>query len=552
MQLRHIVAIRTFLRVNFSTRKTLIQLALLIVALSAVAHLTYRAVGAQATGATVGPGLALAGNDAPKSNASSSKAGSILFFHKYVSDSARPDKVNTLLTLTNTNPTDGITVRLIAVHDCIYQDKFINLAANQSRTLLASKEFPDTIGYIMAVAVTPTGAPTQFNWIIGSATVRDWQSFEGSYNAFAVAKRKAGAVTGDGQTFDLNFDGKQFDQLPQVVASDNLQSLTADLTLYSPLPNLTDETGNTFPLLNSTIYDAKGKAYSTEIAGYVCGLYSAASDIWTDQPLNTILKSGPTWATFKATDKYTERKPLPLPTLGVSFSPMSGKPQSGAITLQVLDWLEQFKISVRAVTPNIPAAPESASQDQVDAEGGATGMSESKAGSILFYPRFVAGNRPANTFINLTNTHPAQRARVRVMFSSVAPVPQVDEKILTLEPLQAITLKASDITSGQRGWVMAMAINSGAQAIQFNYLIGSAYVTESSGVVTSFNALAVGKNSTGAVARDVDDIKTATLNFNDVDFDRLPATWALASVTNQNDYNSYLSYNRFSTSCSAA
>jgi hypothetical protein len=187
MQPRHIVSTCTPLL----TGKKVIHIALLLLAFGTLVHLTFSAVAAQSTPVIVGPGLALVGPGAPKTNASSSKAGSILFFHKYASDSTRPDKVNTLLTLTNTNPTDGVTMRLIAVHDCITEEKFINLAANQSRTLLASKEFPNSFGYLMAVAVTPTGAPTQFNWIIGSATVRDWQGFEGSYQAFAVAKRRA-------------------------------------------------------------------------------------------------------------------------------------------------------------------------------------------------------------------------------------------------------------------------------------------------------------------------------------------------------------------------
>lgn len=541
MQPRHIVSNRTHLSIYSIAGKSLLQLALLFVVLSAVAVWSFKTVAARSSAAD-GIGI-------PKTNASSSKAGSVLFFHKYVSDSTSPDKVNTLLTLTNTNPNDGVTLRLIAVHDCTTEDKFINLAANQSRSFLASKEFPNSIGYLMAVAVTPTGAPTQFNWIIGSATVRDWTGFEGSYNAFAVAKRTAGSVTGDTKTFSLDFDGKQFDQLPEVVAADNLQSLSADLTLYSPLPDLTDETGTTYPVLDATVYDAQGKAFSSDINGYVCGLYSAASDIWTDQPLGSIIKSGqPGWASFKALDRVDEKKPKALPTLGVSFSPISGKPQSGAITLQVLDWLEQYTIRLKAVTPTIASAPEVPSQNQIDADGGATGTSESKAGSILFYPRFVSGNKPASTLINLTNTHPAQKARVRLFFTSVAPTPQITEKIITIDPQQAVSIKASDVTSGQRGWVMAMAINSGAQAIQFNYLIGSAYVTETSGVITAFNALAVGKNSEGAVVRDPDDVKTAILKFNDVDFDRLPATWALSAIYNQNDYNSYLSYNRLSNS----
>jgi hypothetical protein len=540
MQSRQVISIHT----SFSARtgKRYLEIALILLALGLIAYLTYRAANAQ----IVGPGVPQVGSAAPKSHASSSKAGSLLFFHKYTSDTRKPDKVNTQITLTNTNPTDGITVRLMAVHDCRIEDRFINLAANQSRTLLATKEFPDSTGHLVAVAVTPTGAPTQFNWLIGSATVLDLQGTEGSYNAFAVAKRTKGAVTGDGKTFDLNFDGKQFDPLPQSVAVDNLQSINADLTVYSPLPKLTDEIGSTNPILEATAYDAKGRPYTTDVNGYVCGLFSVASDIWTDQPLASFIKAGqPGWASFKAADRTDEKNPKPLPVLGVSFSHVSGKPASGAVAMQVLEWLEAFTISLSAKVPDIPAAPETPTTDLVDAVGGATGMSESKAGSLLFYPRFVSGKQGA-TLINMTNTHPAQKARVRLFFNSVAPDPKVSEKIVTIEPQQAISLKVSDVTDSQRGWIMALAINSGAQAIKFNHLIGSVEINEASGVTTTFNALAVGKNSDGAVARDEDDVKTATLKFNDEDFDRLPATWALAAVNNQNDFNSYLSYNRFS------
>ncbi|HEX4946045.1 MAG TPA: HYR domain-containing protein, partial [Blastocatellia bacterium] len=546
MQPRQIVSFRThlFSPLLGGKRRTL-ELMLVLLAASVIGYITFHTVEAQQT--IIGPGVAQVGSAAPKSNASSNKAGSVLFFHKYTSDSTRANKVNTLVTLTNTNPTDGITVRLLAIHDCLTEDKFINLAANQSRTLLISKEFPDSTGALAAVAVTPTGAPVQFNWLIGSATVSDWNGHEGSYNAFAVAKRTAGAVVGDGKTFALNFDGKQYDQLPQTIAVDNLQSPNADLTLYSPTPTLADEGGFVNAVLEASLYDSSGKAYNSKINGYTCGLYSSAADLWLDQPVNRILKGGQQgWASFTASDYSDRAKPKPLPILGVSFSTTTGKPQTGSVTMQVLDWMAQFTITLKAKVPNIPAAPEAPSTNQTDAVGGATGASESKAGSLLFYPRFV-NTAQGKTQLNLTNTHPTQKARVRLFFNVVSPNSKVSEKIITIEPQQALSLNVAESTDGQRGWVMAMAIDSGAQAIKFNYLIGSAQVTESSGVTTIFNALAVGKNSEGAVKREEDDIKTAILNFDDKDFDRLPATWALSALPNQNDYNSYLSYNRFHT-----
>src|SRR5262245_10053013 len=47
----------------------------------------------------VGPGVPQVGSNAPRSSASSSKAGSVLFFHKYTSDTTRSNEVNTLITL---------------------------------------------------------------------------------------------------------------------------------------------------------------------------------------------------------------------------------------------------------------------------------------------------------------------------------------------------------------------------------------------------------------------------------------------------------------------
>src|SRR5262245_56169977 len=90
----------------------------------------------------VGPGIPLVGSNAAKSAASNTKAGSVLFFHKYTSDNANPSGVNTLISLTNANPRDAVTVRLFFVRDCTVINQFVNLAANQTQTLLASAVDP--------------------------------------------------------------------------------------------------------------------------------------------------------------------------------------------------------------------------------------------------------------------------------------------------------------------------------------------------------------------------------------------------------------------------
>src|SRR5262249_58431209 len=115
-------------------------------------------------------------------------------------------------TLTNANPRDSVIVRVFFIHDGVFEDQFITLVANQSRTLVAGKESPNRTGYVMAVAVNTQGLPTQFNWLIGGASLRDNQGHEASYNAFAVAKRSAGPINYNegGQSSSVNFVNKVY------------------------------------------------------------------------------------------------------------------------------------------------------------------------------------------------------------------------------------------------------------------------------------------------------------------------------------------------------
>src|SRR5262249_10476819 len=192
----------------------------------------------------VGPGVPQVGSNAPRSSASSSKAGSVLFFHKYTSDTTRSNEVNTLITLTNSSPRDSVIARVFFIHDGVFEDQFITLVANQSRTLVAGKESPNRTGYAMAVAVNTQGLPTQFNWLIGGASLRDNQGHEASYNAFAVAKRSAGPINYNegGLSSSVKFDNNQYDRLPKVVAVDSLRNqdpalgtaVTTGVALYSP------------------------------------------------------------------------------------------------------------------------------------------------------------------------------------------------------------------------------------------------------------------------------------------------------------------------------
>src|SRR5262249_35295382 len=158
------------------------------------------------------------------------------------------------------------------------------LAANQTRTLMMSIEDPGRTGYIVAVAVNQQGVPTQFNWLIGTASLRDQQGHEVAYNAVGVAKRTGGSVAiADGANFaEINFNGTDYDQLADRIAVDNIQNqdpvvgptqegaTRTDVTVYSPLADLRTN-GSQSLKISATAYDQSGRSYP-QIVDNACGL----------------------------------------------------------------------------------------------------------------------------------------------------------------------------------------------------------------------------------------------------------------------------------------
>jgi hypothetical protein len=498
----------------------------------------------------VGPGVPQVGSNAPKSAIGNGKAGSVLFFHRYTSDSANPSNVNTLVSLTNANPRDGVTLRLFFVRDCTVSSQFLNLAANQTRTLLMSVEDPDKTGYIVAVAVNSQGLPTQFNWLIGTASVRDAAGHEAAYNAVGVAKRTAGAAPSneDSTTAEIKFNDADYDRLPQLIAIDNIQNqdpnvgptpapaVRTDVTVYSPLADLSAP-GATALKITATAYDQSGRPFPTVIENS-CGLNSPVSGVWTNPALNTfILPDNPGWGSFEA----TTAEDAPVPLLGLSLTDGVGAPHRSARHMQVLERLNEFTMKVPVSVPPDPANDRETA-DQPDPVGGALGASEMKAGSALIYPRFATGTH-GESRIHITNTHPTQRTRVRVVFTGLADPTTTTETILNLFPNQTSTIDPAQLAPNQKGWVFALAIDSRALPLNFNHLIGSSQVREQGGGSAGYNALAVAKNSPGSVPRN-DDAQSSDVVFNDEQYDRLPSTLALAALASQSDNTTTLGYAR--------
>ncbi len=519
-------------------RLTLTALLVLVALSAGLIHL--RSAFAQSDNPQVGPGVPNVGSNAQRSAASSSKAGSILFFHKYTSSTQAANNVNTLITLTNAHPTAGVALRLSWVHGCALDTTFITLAGNQTRTLLASSENPNQTGYLMAMAVSATGLPIQFNWLIGSASYKDARGFESNYNAVGVAKRtNGGARTVSEGVAEVLFNNTEYDRLPKQIAVDNLQNqnpqgtggdapLKTDVMVYSPLSNLAT-TASQGLKFNAVLLDQSGRPFP-QVLDSACGLSSAITSLWTETPFNTVVtpvRQG--YATFAANNAGNQ----PVPVLGLSLTESVSGALRNARQMQALSWVDSFRMTVPLVPP--PGAPnDPVTSNQPEAAPNAQGASEMKAGSILLFARFTSGIY-GTTRLSITNTHPTLRARVRLFFTGLVEPVLMNENIVVLNPNQTTTFDANEFAANQKGWVLAVAIDGRAQPTQFNNLIGSAQVNEqTAGLTTGYNALAVAKNSAGAAARNSDGT-TTDLIFDDANYDRLPATLALNGVANQTE-----------------
>lgn len=520
---------------------------LALVAVSLTAWRSAALAALQSEQPQVGPGVPQVGSNAPKSALSNNKAGSVLFFPKYTSDNANPSTTNTLISLTNTNPRDGITVRVFFVRECTTSNIFVNLAGNQTRTLLASSEDPGKTGHIVAVAVNSQGLPTQFNWLIGSASLRDAQGNESTYNAIGVARRKGGAVSIlEGATSaEIKFNDTDYDRLPQLIALDQIapqaggaeaipNAQKTNVAVFSPLADLTS--GAQAAQYTAIAYDQSGRPYP-QIVTATCGLNGSVSSVWTSPSLDSFITEGrPGWGTFAAQIEGT-----PVPVLGLSLTEGVSTPQRSARAMQVLGRLNSFVMKMPLVTPPL-GANDAATSNLPDAINNALGASEMKAGSVLIFPRYTSGIHGSSQ-INITNTHPTQKARVRVFFTGLADATLMNETIIQLFPNQTTTLNVAELAANQKGWILAMAIDNRALPLNFNFLIGSALVREQNGQAAGYNALAVAKNNAGTVPRN-DDVQTSDLKFNDEIYDRLPATLAIAGLPSQLDNQTILGFAR--------
>ena len=297
--------------------------------------------------------VTLKGLTSAASRQSDQKPGSVLFYHRYLSTIGNANANNTTISLTNTSPTLSTKVRMffISASDCSSFEQAVCLSPQQTTTFRMSEFDPGTTGYIVAVACDNQGNPTQFNWLIGNAQLRQLsplnsQYYDATLSALAVAKREAGSVAATSNVAEMAFDDKMYDSLPTQLAADNVpsQGTTASngnatlLSLYRPVSNLAG--GATNAPLTYTINNNTGQSTT---GSQTIGCYAdlRLTSLRLTPTLATILSLGKTgWIRVSTTDNGV--------LLGAQFN--SGQYASSA-NLRAVTYAPDFRISIPIKAP---------------------------------------------------------------------------------------------------------------------------------------------------------------------------------------------------------
>lgn len=267
------------------------------------------------------------------------KPGSVLFFNRYTSNPGNPQQNDTQINITNTHQRDFASIHLFLVDGatCSVADSFINLTPNQTASFLVSDFDPGVTGYMVAVAVD--GGPTKFNYLIGDEYIRESDGRQANLAAVAIAKHSYGSGEDEDGVATLHFDGKEYDQLPNVVALSSFNSQVTDNTevyIYSPAANLATGAASGTTTVFTLVYDDVENVFSTTIRFECYGTIRLSSLRVLGGGLNRIVPAGRTgWIRFNGSGK---------PLLGASIQ--RGPVFMGGHNLHALTLLSNYSISI--------------------------------------------------------------------------------------------------------------------------------------------------------------------------------------------------------------
>src|SRR5262249_7045370 len=111
------------------------------------------------------------------------------------------------------------------------------------------------------------------------------------------------------------------------------------------------------------------------------------------------------------------------------------------------------------------------------------------------------------------------------------------DNVLCLTANQTASFTTGDLDPGTAGYIVAVATDENGCPIKFNYLIGDEYLKFASGHEGNLGAEVVGAIE-DLRCNDVSPL--TTLNFNDIQYGRLPATIAVDNIQSRVDGNDTL------------
>ncbi|MBI1763179.1 MAG: hypothetical protein HYR56_17265 [Acidobacteria bacterium] len=277
------------------------------------------------------------------------KPGSLLFFTRYTSSASNAARENTQLSLTNTNPGTSALVRLFLVNSstCEVSNFTLCLAAQQTVSFALSDLDPGVKGYIMAVATDAGGRPTDFNWLIGQAVVKQplgGRNVSALLKAYTVAKRKEGIVTADGNNqAEMIFDNVNYDRLPAQLGFDGVPTQlnglnTTQLSLFRPLANFAGSGSSTNLQITGFGTGASNQVVSTSGTTPLSCLTDVNIGSLRLAPLtvsNLIQPGNFAWFSVSTTEL--------LPLLGTQLT--SGE-VNGGTTARVLSYSTEYRIKI--------------------------------------------------------------------------------------------------------------------------------------------------------------------------------------------------------------
>jgi hypothetical protein len=168
-------------------------------------------------------------------------------------------------------------------------------------------------------------------------------------------------------------------------------------------------------------------------------------------------------------------------------------------------------------------------------------VSDQKAGSVLIYNAYTSSAVSLNTHdtrINITNTDPSRSAIVKLFFVDGATC-SVADTFVCLTPNQTASFLASEMDPGGTGYIVAVAVDNRGCPVNFNNLIGDAYVKFPTGHSANLGAEAISALAGGLPTCDANS-ETARLNFDGISYNRIPRILALDNIPSRGDGNDTL------------